>query len=410
VIAQPGESDPPAAAAEAATQDDLAEADLAVLGLGSEPDEDKLNIFGFVEVNWVDLMASRNSVWAGAQNHEGTFAVGNLDVYLTRNLGTAWRTLLELRYTYAPSGAVAADGTYTDSTSADPANFGRPVQWGGLVLERAYLEYDVAPWLTVQAGTFLTPYGIWNVDHGSPVIIPTVRPYIIGEQLFPERQTGIHAFGARPYGDFTVRYHATLSNGRGPLAGFRDLDTNKGIGGRLELETPWLGATHLGVSGYRGRFTDRPANQLGFDPLGRPFAIIPAGVSYDEESAGADVFIERDGLHLQGELIYNRRRYRGARPVFAGVAAEDDAYFGAYGLVGYRFERFWHVMPYALFEVDRPRADPMLPRGTVVYAAGLNLRPIPSVVLKLGLALVDLDDQVLDEPALYNSAQAAWVF
>jgi hypothetical protein len=400
-----------AAGADEASDESFDEADLAALGV-DEADDKKLNIFGFIDVNWLDVMTRPSSVWASSFGHEGSFAVGSLNVYVTRELGRGWRTLAELRYTYAPSGAIAPDGSFTNSTTADPANLGRPVQWGGLVLERAYIEYDATSWLTVRAGTFLTPYGIWNVDHGAPAIISLIRPYIIGEQLFPERQTGIELHGERPVGQYTVGYHLTLSNGRGPLTGFKDLDANKGVGGRIELTTHWLGSTKLGVSAYTGRFTDRPASHITVDETGAAATIVPNGTSYDEEAFGADLLVQRGPLHVQSELIFNHRRLRSTPTAAMGLpSAEGGRQIGGYVLAGYRLDRWWNVMPFASVELARPQTGwGGSPVGYTAFNAGLNFRPVPSVVLKMSFSVVDVDSPLYDEHGYINAAQAAWVF
>ncbi len=414
-VAAPGPVSDPAPDPDPAPEpagDDLDDLDLVGLGLDSD-DRERLNLYGFMDVGFSRLVPPDNALWKFIIPAEPSFAVGNLNLYLTRALSERWRSLLEVRFTYAPAGTKNADGTFVSTTAPDPANAYRPMSWGGVKVERAYLEYDATDALTVQVGSFLTPYGIWNVDHGSPVIIPTLRPWIIGEELFPQQQTGVHVYGQRPVGAYTVSYHATLSNGRGPLQSFRDLDDNKALGGRLELATGWLGSTRLGLSGYRGRFTDRPANRLVVDENGQLETIVPAGTSFDESALGVDVLVERGALRVQAEVIANRRTYRaGARALGRTGFVPDGQYVGSYVLVGHRFDRWWQVMPFVLAEVDDPRTDPeMGDTWRAIQVVGVNLRPLPSVVLKAEYASV----QALGSPRLTGrlqifALQAAWAF
>jgi hypothetical protein len=96
-----------------------------------------------------------------------------------------------------------------------------------------------------------------QADHGSPVIIGPVKPYVIGEQFFPEAQTGFEVLGTVPVGEkATLGYHLTLSNGRGPVEQYQDYDNNKAIGGRLFLRGYWLGDLTIGASCYGGTVTD----------------------------------------------------------------------------------------------------------------------------------------------------------
>ena len=56
------------------------------------------------------------------------------------------------------------------------AAFGATYTDLAIILERAYIQWSKLDWLGVRVGQFLTPYGIWNVDHGTPTLITMFRP------------------------------------------------------------------------------------------------------------------------------------------------------------------------------------------------------------------------------------------
>jgi hypothetical protein len=374
-------SDGAAARDEAAGEDVLAE-------LGLDPSapvaaNDQLMIYGFADVGYHVSVTPYRDVISNVLPKENHFGIGNLNVYLTKKLTEQWRILAEVHFTYAPNGTVEPDGTITQTRGSDPTDFGRDVSWGGIEIERVYIDYDVHPNLTVQVGSFLTPYGIWNVDHGSPTIIGTSRPYVIGDQLLPERQTGLHLYGVKALAEYSLGYHATLSNGRGPYEAFRDLDDNKGVGGRLWFEAPWAGTLRIGASGYTGRFSDRESDVIVVED-GMPVNTTPSGIAYREVGYGADVLWTRGGLHAQAEVIGRRVAYIDGARSPAGMGAgfsPDSTAFGVYGVVGYRLDRLWNVMPYVMAEHYVPLTNTFVDKADAI-SAGLNFRPTPSVVLK----------------------------
>lgn len=138
------------------------------------------------------------------QPSANAFAVGNFNVYLSSNLGNNWRALAEVRFLYLPNGTTSVDprtgdATRTDTTVLDYSGFEEPIRWGGIRIERTYVEHELSALFKVQAGQFLTPYGIWNVDHGSPTIVGIKKPFAVAEQSFPNnrpvcRSTALHTF------------------------------------------------------------------------------------------------------------------------------------------------------------------------------------------------------------------------
>jgi len=387
------------------------EPDLSALGLGpgDASFDDKLNLFGFADFTWQNTHFSTPS----AYTPDGTtFMLGNLDLYAAKNLSLHARSLVEVRFMAAPNGAKNMDGTTTVTTTADATNFERPTEWGGIAIERAYVEYDLTSFLTVRAGHWLTPYGIWNTDHGSPVIIGAFRPYIIGEQLFPEHQTGLDLFGTLPVDEYKLTYHATISNGRNQTEIVSDTDRRPAFGGRLELEAPWSGTAKLGISGYAGRYTGANPTLTTSDTATADTVPAPALEAYDERGVGLDAQWDHGGLHLQGELIRRSRSYLdGHRPLtLFGAPQPDGTDFGIYALAGYRFSSLWNVMPFAFVEDYRPLVAGEV-KGIKAYNLGLNFRPTSTLVLKLQGSYGHTDSMGLVQGDIFlTTAQVAWVF
>lgn len=383
----------PPAAATAVLPDDLGSLELDDSG-GASDEGPKVDLFGFASTGFYKPLVSSNNKWLQYFPADSTFVMSNVNLYVATTLSPRLRSMIETRLLVVPQGAasVGSNGNvnYLNTETQDPGEFGRFISWAGIVLERAWIDYDLWSGVSVRVGRFLTPYGIWNVDHGAPVIVGIRRPWVIRSQLLPERQTGIEVHGTKVLGPLVGGYHLTLSNGRGPSEAYFDLDSNKAFGARAYLEWRGAGKLILGSSYYQGRYT-RPANR--WVPSGYPNQYtLQTGIGerYDERAVAADAQYTRGGLLLQSEFVLNDRRYTDpGRPRAIDTASElipDVRQWGVYGLIGYRFAAT-SLMPYVnveLFDYG-PGANTTTPGlfdKSLGLFVGLNYRPRPDLVLK----------------------------
>ena len=178
---------------------------------------------------------------------------------------------MEVRFSFLPDGSTTLDSATAQVRRAntdvtDSRILGRISSWGSIYIERVVLSYDVTPWLTLSAGRLITPWGLWNIDHGTPSLITVLSPLFVDGQYIPTRQTGIQASGQWAWPEVRAGYYLTLSNGRGPVESYRDFDENKAFGGRVYGTFSYLGERTLGFSWYVGRATD-PVTQYVRPPL-----------------------------------------------------------------------------------------------------------------------------------------------
>ncbi len=390
-------------------------------GVSELSEAPRLDLYGFVDLTYTKNLDGPDVPYSRFP-HFGSFAIGNLNLYAASTLGKGWRSLIEVRFLYLPGGSDQAFNpggpvARTNTEVGDYADFQRVLRWGGVEIERVFLEYQASDWLAFQLGQFLTPYGVWNVDHGSPTVIPVRRPFVIGEGLFPERQTGIEVHGALHSGATSYGYHLTFSNGKGPLDAYLDLDSNNALGARLFVRNTSVGNLTVGASGFYGRNTNRNKSYAPKPGVSPPQLEIHDDITmqYDELSLGADVLWEWNDLLAQGELILNQRNYVDPyrRLDSSGVGVvPDERNFGGYALLGYRTP-WLGIMPYTLAEYYNFQLSALFPPA-ISTAFGINIRPQGSVVFKAQYQytqLGTLSSRELLRGTLHElDFQAAWAF
>lgn len=428
--AEPGPTVAPAGATAAAAADssgELTPQELAALDLGdgnggrAQTLDTSLHISGYMDVNaLLPLKTKRRSPSVQlAVGDELSFFVGALNMYLQKDLTETLRTMAEVRFTYAPNGySRDPTGTHLFSTEVtDYAGAQETLRWGGIEIERAYLDWSPSQWLTLRVGSFLTPYGIWNMDHGSPVVIAVMRPYAVSGGFLPERQTGIDAFGRwDAFNDATLGYHLTLSNGTGPISEYRDLDANKAIGGRVYVEYRALGFAQAGVSGYYGR-NSSAALSLELGSNGEIAFHKTFDSQADYQAIALDLQWKYEGLQLQGEWVGRRSLYteEGRTPVLTAGAlgvppnavAADSFDSSGYVLVGYRFD-WLGVMPFVTMEYQKQIIYGLADENTWAQM-GLNIRAIDELVIKAEY-LHSLHSSPLVGDVRLVMTQVAWAF
>lgn len=405
-------------------EDELSEAELesfiASANLSESGFSPSLDISGFADFSYVQFLLPEDSPWRFIYNNKGAFQVGNLNVYLDGRLSETVRSLVEIRFTYLPHGNVTALGPPVEranNSSSDYLRNERDIRIGGIAIERAWIEWSPHQLFSVKAGQWLTPYGLWNVDHGSPTIIPAARPFMIDESLMPEAQSGLLAEGRVDVTDaLAIEYAAGVSNGRGPIDMYFEYDANRALTGRLKLLYRGIGDLQIGTSGYMGKYT---LAELGLTVDDGSLAATERILyQYDETTIAADVRYTLGGFLVQSEFAMNDRRFTDAgRPSgnAPGTLQPDSRRWGVYGLTGYRFD-WYGIMPYLLGEFS-PVPDtsiPELPQKVVLLGGGFNIRPSGPLVFKLGFTQTLFPDKragTFDEHTLRRiHAMVAWAF
>jgi len=368
--------------------------------VGEARPESTFSVYGFFDTSFMYWHLPSDAALKAVIDSDPAFVFGNLNLYFDFKPLPTWRMLTEVRFLLNPAGDIVSYGVPVVGQSFERLNtstsnhngVGEQFQWGGIKLERSQLEWTQLEWLNVAVGLFLTPYGIWNIDHGSPARISVNAPAMYGWQMFPERQLGLQLLGGRSYGDTRVEYALSLSNGRGPAATLFDIDKDKGVGGRLAVTSGrgfWR--WKAGLSFYTGQFTDEAKNIVVSPVVDMTRDIT---VRYREYALEGDVQVMAGPVHLQWETMANWRNY-------------DDQYRpGQYYFLSY-YAPAGILSLLGLGGPTAKEADFTWWGSSVLVAYQL---PLPKVVLRpyLNLDYIDTNDNIKNDNTYTLGAGLNW--
>jgi hypothetical protein len=352
-----------------------------------EQEAQKLRIYGFLDFGLKKAFPAKDPFYAALIERKLTFVLGNINLYIDAQPAPSWRALIETRLTTYPHGTetVSATGDFgrIDNRIYDTGSpSGRnEVIWGGVVLERAQIEHTMLDLFNLRVGYFLTPYGIWNVDHGTPTLISLVLPSSQVEGALPARQLGVQAYGGTVSGDVELGYAAYVSNGRAPF--LEDPTDGKAFGGRVHAD--FVGPDRrlkLGLSGYVGDSLETKKT-LRVGDGGVAIDVDPT-YAYSEWGLGADASLDWGNFRLRTEgLVHSIQHEAGKHEPIAfaqpGLTHPNHLSYYWYSIIAYRWRAF---EPYSYTELKyvTPR-DGYFDLG-YLPGLGLNIYFSPQAQLK----------------------------
>jgi len=373
----------------------------------TDQNQSRFDIYGFFDMYLSHAFYDKGSYVGALIPNKTSFMMSRANIYFDSQMTENLNALLEVRFSFLPNGAddtyeIYVNGTHyndtqysrVDTTYRDPAT-SVSFKTGSIAIERVYLKYTPFDFLKIKAGRFLTPYGIWNVDHGSTVIISPVVPIAENHHLMPSAQTGVMVFGTfYPSDKVSLDYAFTVSNGRGPAESLFDLDSNKGIGLKLGMNAN-LGklSMELGAYGYYGKYTDNKKTMY-IENTSLESIKMTATEKYTEGAVAVHALLKVAGIRLQGEYIYKYAHYTYPSALHSDLSmflpynpeatAPDYNHHAVNALLGYTLpikNIDTKIMPFATAE-RFARDDYGEPFNLNMYVAGINVKPSPYVVLK----------------------------
>jgi hypothetical protein len=356
------------------------------VGAGETSSEPLLRAYGFADVGLQRMWADPQIAGYISESDKTTFVLGNLNLYLDAQPSKDIRLLAEVRFGLSPNGAVVrpqgglSTGAAVDTTVTDPsaANSGfTSIRWAGVIPQRAHIDWTPSDAFNVRMGLFLNPYGIWNVDHGTPTRIMVSEPLFLSAQLIPNQLLGVEVYGTTPVLPWTIGYNLHVSNGR--TTGQIDFSDSKALGGRLFLSTRFPYAFKVGISGYMGDSEVVPGI-----PVSRKVT-----VASNEYAFSADLSLDIGRLRIRSEFVASWVYYEtGKRPQVFGLPTADAMRIGTYLMLAYQLP-WYGIEPLLMCEFLRVPVPRVIPIGEGLFmpAVGLNVYFTPTTMLRTQFAV-----------------------
>jgi hypothetical protein len=414
-----------------------------------------LKVYGFFDVRFSKVFAQRDNpynLYVGST--ASSFLMTSLNLFVQSQMTRSLGAIVELKFSYLPmaredeyeyvaklpGGAEMVQGEYvrTAPLYVDPSTSAFYAS-GGVYMERAHFTYTPIDWFNVIVGRFLTPYGIWNIDHSPTTILPVLTPWMLIRNAVPNSQTGLQVYGRAFFRyDLFLDYALTVSNGRHwfRLDTIQDFDENKALGLKLRLSYESKDFSISGGGyGYFGKSTDierQVVLYLGSDMTFDPEESRPLRSNMDytiqamETVATADFLVEFRKVRLQSEFYWSRWEFitppvmEANYAIFSGVPITETVIRASYFSKGYYALLSWElpleqwispvrVTPYFMYEFNE-YMDTCPWATNHSLTGGINVKPSPFVTLKAEYFHSYPESSVYGEPMRWAQLQLAVSF
>lgn len=411
---------------------------LAVSGIAAAQDNTaKFRIYGFADMTFQKLFFKENAFIKNTFSDRVELTFDHLNLYTDYTPNKNVRMLVELGYRHNPTylqnvmgQIVNIKGMGVDTVMpAQSATLNKRSGKESFEIERAIAQLKVNQYLNLSFGKFITPAGIWNVDHGSPVIMTLRQPTQFSfVELFPKSQIGLMGEGTIFIGDADLSYTLYSGTGRNGLQ-IREVK-DLAAGGQIICNLPLLDEFRIGTSAYTGiartelqymnitidsatviRLTgqalteamsgligvgDVPSRvqQLISDEVMKPdnHSYTSTDLSKDREiSCGVDLKIQKQRFGLQSEFNYNTTRS------LLGDQNDQNTY-GVYGLIFYNAinKMNFQLTPYFCYEHVALRYEGNKQSNSSpisdynLYMAGINMKFFSNYGIKIEFDYIDV--------------------
>ena len=279
----------------------------------------------------------------------GSFQAHDVSLFFGKKLGN-WRYFSEIEFEYAP-GHSAAENSFSSAR-------------GLVMVETAWLNYTHRDWLKVSSGILLVPT-YWRVHHYPSVTLSVQNP-LIDKRIFPADVVGGMVHGSKYFESGGFDYSFYVGNGRGPDPGRKDFDDHKATGGTFLVHVPnrnFFETLDVGVQWYRDKL----------NPLER------------ENIYGFETRMEKGSHGFLGEFAH------------ANIGRNDGP--SSFFREGFYLQPWYRLSPKVrlFYRYDKLNFDSRFSHGNDAsrHTTGINVRPIPSVSLKLELHRSRSDNQAI---------------
>ncbi len=407
--------------------------------------DDKFKVYGFADFSfnqWITL--SDSTFLNGFGEKAPSVNLGNVNLYFDMKPNDNTRALIEVnlntsQFDEGEKGITnqkmmirnPATGEFIIAQEVEGTGDERAKKYGGIQLERAWFDLFMMPQVNLRVGKFITPAGIWNVDHGSPIITPVSQPNQTSFfAIFPESQVGLMLYGANYFGDHELSYNLYTSAGRNDtksIVGDPEVqETEKlsdlALGGHVSFAAEEIiDVLKVGASGYTGVIRDETRvleNVATVDAttggmLIRQYYYDETNYSLREFCYGLDLKVSHMNVNFQSEV-----NYRSVEVEEGSNPGKSTTFLGYYFLLSYDVALldYLTVTPYAMWEHigwEDPQNTPEFVAlhatpiaGWDQYILGLNFALHTNYHIKIEYGMGKLEEQdvaVVSESAVFDS-------